>query len=225
MVPADIEELGRALAVHGLIVRGGFHPEPEDAVPGDPGALVMVGNAGPAMWDVFARLRDRYADQMNPLDAWITDTVGEVARNVGAEALFPFGGPPYLPFQRWARRAGPVHPSPVGVLVHPDFGLWHAYRAALAFAEQLELPAPDRRPARCETCADKPCLSACPVGAFDGDGYDVPACVGHITEADTGDCMGRGCAARDACPIGRDYIYEPDQAAFHMAAFAAAQRG
>ena len=82
MVPADIEELGRALAVHGLIVRGGFHPEPEDAVPGDPGALVMVGNAGPAMWDVFARLRDRYADQMNPLDAWITDTVGEVCEKV-----------------------------------------------------------------------------------------------------------------------------------------------
>jgi len=225
VVPADIEGLRAALAAHGLIVRGGFHPESDDAVPAGPGTLVMVGNAGPDMWDAFASVRARYADRANPLDAWIADAVGEVARDVGAEAFFPFGRPPHLPFQRWARRAEPVHPSPVGVLIHPDYGLWHAYRAALAFAERLELPAPDRRPAPCETCAEKPCLAACPVGAFDGDAYDVPACTGHITAADRGDCMGRGCAARHACPIGRDYAYVPEQAAFHMAAFAAAQRG
>jgi hypothetical protein len=219
VVPADIEGLRAALAAHGLIVRGGFHPESDDVVPGDPGALVMVGNAGPDMWNAFASVRARYADRANPLDAWIADAVGEVARDVGAEAFFPFGRPPHLPFQRWARRAEPVHPSPVGVLIHPDYGLWHAYRAALAFAERLELPAP------CETCAEKPCLAACPVRAFDGDAYDVPACTGHITAADRGDCMGRGCAARHACPIGRDYAYVPEQAAFHMAAFAAAQRG
>ncbi len=219
----DIADIEPKLAVHGLILRGGFHPEPEDGVAGE--TLVMIGNAGPAMWDAFKAVGDRYADRANPLDAWITDTVGEVARVVGAEALFPFGGPPHLPFQRWARRAEPVHASPVGVLIHPDYGLWHAYRAALAFAERFELPAPDRRPAPCETCAEKPCLAACPVGAFDGEGYDVPACTGHITGAGSGDCMGRGCAARHACPVGRNFAYVPDQAAFHMAAFAAAQSG
>ena len=219
----DIADIERKLAVHGLILRGGFRPESEDGVVG--GTLVMVGNAGPAMWAAFAAARDRYADHANPLDAWIAETVGAIARDAGGEALFPFGGPPHLPFQRWAQRAEPVHPSPVGVLIHPDYGLWHAYRAALVFAEKLDMPAPDRRPAPCETCADKPCLSACPVGAFDGVAYDVPACVGHITAADSGNCMSRGCAARHACPVGREYAYAPAQAAFHMRAFAAAQRG
>jgi hypothetical protein len=31
--------------------------------------------------------------------------------------------------------------------------------------------------------------------------------------------MGEGCRARRACPVGRDYRYAPDQAAFHMRPF------
>lgn len=217
--PADIE---RRLAAHGLIVRGGFHPEPADNVPGAPGTLVLVGNAGPAMWSAFDAARAGYANHGNPLDAWVADAVGAVAERVGATPLYPFGGPPFLPFQRWARRAEPVHPSPLGVLIHPEYGLWHAYRGALAFAGMLDLPPADLRPSPCDSCADRPCLSACPVDAFDGETYDVPACVAHIAGADRADCMGRGCAARRACPVGRDYVYAPAQAAFHMDAFAAA---
>lgn len=212
-----------ALAAYGLIARGGFHPVTDDNVPGNPATLVLVGNAGPDMWAAFNRARGDYGDRTDSLDAWITDVLNGVATAVGATPLFPFGGPPHLPFQRWAQRAEPVHPSPVGVLIHPDFGLWHAYRGALAFAEKLELPPPDRRPSPCDSCADKPCLSACPVHAFDGAAYDVPACVGHITGPDSGDCMSQGCLARRACPVGRAYIYEPAQADFHMRAFAGAQ--
>jgi hypothetical protein len=214
-----------ALASHGLIARGGFHPVSADNVPGDPATLVMVGNAGPDMWAAFGGARADYADDANPLDAWTTDVLNAVSADVGATPLFPFGGPPHLPFQRWAQRAEAVHPSPVGVLIHPEFGLWHAYRGALAFSEKLELPQPDARQSPCDSCADKPCLSVCPVSAFDGAAYDVPACVGHITNADSGDCMGLGCQARRACPVGRAYIYGPAQAEFHMRAFTGAQAG
>ena len=70
-----------------------------------------------------------------------------LAPGFGATALFPFGGPPWLPFQRWAMKADCVTASPLGILIHPDFGLWHAYRGALAFAEQLDLP-PSAAPAK-----------------------------------------------------------------------------
>ena len=210
-----------ALAAYGLIPRGGFHPLPEDGVPGE--TLVLVGNAGPHMWTAFEAAGGNDAGQPNPLDTWISDALKQVATALGATPLFPFGGPPHLPFQRWAQRAEPVHPSPVGVLIHPQFGLWHAYRGALAFAEKLDLPAQAAAPSPCDSCADKPCLTACPVTAFDGAAYDVPACVEHITGPDTGDCIGRGCRARRACPIGREYIYAPAQAGFHMWAFARAQ--
>lgn len=220
----DIAAIERPLAELGMIARGAFHPERDDDVPGDPGTLVLVGNAGPGMWGAFEAARKRRRDSANPLDDWIRDTLTGIACELGATPLFPFDGPPFLPFQRWAQRGGPVHASPLGILIHPDYGLWHAYRGALAFAERLDLPPPDTRPSPCETCADKPCLSACPVDAFGPDGYDVPACIAHIAVEAGADCMELGCRARRACPVGTGYVYEPDHAAFHMAAFRAANR-
>jgi len=116
-------------------------------------------------------------------------------------------------------RAGGVHPSPVGALIDPQFGLWHAYRGALAFSDKRPLPPPDKRPSPCTACDAKPCLTACPVNAFGPESYDVPACTGHLSRPDGADCLDFGCRARHACPVGQDYRYPPDQARFHMEAF------
>ncbi len=221
----DIDDIAKFVTRHGLIVRGGFHPVADDMVPGDPATLVLVGNAGPAMWQAFEATwtTGQYASSANPLDDWVRDVLTGTAAALGATPLFPFGGPPHLPFQRWAQRADAVAPSPLGVLIHPEFGLWHAYRGALAFAEPLDLPPRDTRRRPCESCADRPCLSACPVDAFGLDGYDVPVCVSHLSAAAGADCLDLGCRARRACPVGREYVYEPAHAAFHMAAFRGAQ--
>jgi hypothetical protein len=210
------DDIIRALEPHGLIARGGFHPAAEDEVPGDPGTLVLVGNVGPAMWRVF---RATAAAGPDPLDNWTRRVVGEAATALGATALFPFGGPPYLPFQRWGARTEGLEASPLGVLIHPEYGLWHAYRAALAFGPRLALPQQTIRPSPCASCVDRPCLDACPVGAFSAAGYDVPACVSLLRSAGGEDCMSRGCQARRACPVGPDFVYDADHAAFHMAAF------
>ncbi len=211
-----------ALAEAGLAALGAFHPEPDDTVPPlsdgrATGSLVLAGNVGGPMWRAFSA--DRDAQERNPLDAWSRRVLEPIAERFGGAALFPFGGPPYLPFQRWARRAGPYAPSPIGPLIHPDYGLWHAFRGALAFSHRLALPPPDTRPSPCESCADKPCLATCPVGALRPGGYDVPACVAHISTPAGEDCIALSCRARRACPIGRIYTYPPKQSRFHMAAF------
>lgn len=208
----------------GFTPRGAFHPGEDGDVPplahGRPtGTLVLAGNAGPAMWRAFAAsdiARDGKADA---LDRWTRAALERIAAGIGATALFPFGGPPYNPFQRWAQRAEAVHPSPIGPLIHPDYGLWHAYRGALAFAEKLDLPPRDDRPSPCESCADRPCLATCPVGAFTEKRYRVKDCAAHIASDAGEDCMTRSCRARRACPIGRDYTYGPEQSRFHMGAF------
>lgn len=175
------------------------------------------------MWRAFSAsgVAERDGD---PLDTWSTRVVGELGHGLGAMPLFPFGGPPYLPFIRWAQRAEPVWPSPIGPLIHADYGLWHAYRGALGFPEHIELPVQVSRENPCLSCRDQPCLSTCPVGAFSPGAYDVPACVAHIESAAGSDCMEQGCRARRACPVGVDYHYPPAQAAFHMQAFARARR-
>jgi hypothetical protein len=224
----DLAIIAAALGAYGLIPRGGFRPEPGDGVPplgdGRPArTLVMVGNRGPAMWRAFAA-GPEFGTAPDPLNRWSARVIGGLAAEWGATALFPFGGPPHLPFVAWAKRAEPVAESPLGILIHPDYGLWHAYRGALAFAEEIAVPPRANRPRPCDDCADRPCLSACPVGAFTTAGYDVAACADHIGAPAGADCMAESCRARRACPVGRDYRYGPDQARFHMVHFLEARR-
>lgn len=224
MATISYETITAALEAHGLRPRGAFHPEPSDAVPAlsngqAVATLVLAGNAGPDLWPLFNKSPE-YADgAADPLNRWSTRVLSALAEELGAEALFPFTGPPYRPFIAWAKRAEAVTESPLGMLIHPDYGLWHAYRGALAFAEPLDLPAKDARPSPCLTCQDKPCLSACPIDAFSGTAYDVAACVEHISTAAGLDCLDSACRARRACPIGREYLYDAAQARFHMDAF------
>lgn len=215
-----IIDIERRLIESGLSVRGAFHPVVGDGVPplasGAPThTVVLAGNAGPHMWGRYAVAR---AESELTLDAWSEIVLTDLAERLEACAVFPFKRP-YLPFQRWATRAEACHASPLGLLIHPDYGVWHGYRGALLFAQELELIEPDRRPSPCASCADRPCLSACPVGAFFDAGYDVPACARYLGTAPEPACMNIGCLARHACPAGRDYRYLPEQARFHMLSF------
>ncbi|HJO74763.1 MAG TPA: ferredoxin [Rhodospirillales bacterium] len=224
----DFADINAALAGTGLITRGGFHLEAGDIPEGFSEAaatVVLIGNAGPEMWAAFAAQTtpEERDNDANPLDDWTRETLEKAARGLGCRALFPFTGPPYYPFQQWALKGGGVFVSPTGPLIHPQFGLWHAYRGALVFEQRLALAVPPRASSPCAACADKPCRGACPADAFATGGYDVPACVGHVASAAGTDCRDSGCLARRACPVGREYLYAPDQAQFHMAKYLKAQ--
>lgn len=217
-------ELERQAIGLGLRLRGGFHVAPEDGVPpvgaDRPAAtLVLLGSIGGSLWPAFSASPELADGLDHPLDRWSRRVIGGWAERLGALPLFPFGGPPYLPFQRWAARAEPLAPSPLGLFIHPDHGLWHAYRGALAFAEPLEVPPLVPRPSPCEGCAARPCLTACPVGAFSRKGYDVQGCAAHISVPAGRDCLQGGCLARRACPVAPELAYETAQAGLHMRAF------
>lgn len=200
---------------------GWFAPRPEDGVPGMARFVILIGNAGPGIFLRFARERDPQRDR---IDDWTRDSVSYLASDLDAVALFPFDTPP-RPFLTWARRAGAGHVSPLGLNIHPRYGLWHAYRAALLFPVAFDLPSPSAGAHPCHACTEKPCLRACPVGAFDGRSYDAAACARHIAMPQGTDCMSRGCLARHACPVGQGFAYAPAQAQFHMRAFLAARQG
>lgn len=223
-----LEDLAVAAGGQGLLLRGGFHCRPEDLVPALPdgrlaASVVLLGNAGGSLWPAFSTSPEFQDGIPDPLDRWSARVIAALAERYGAAALFPFGGPPYHPFQRWALRAENLASSPLGMLIHPTYGLWHAYRGALAFAVELSLPPRADTTSPCEACAEKPCLEACPVGAFDESGYNVPACVKHLASDAGRDCMTDSCLARRACPVGQGYHYEAAQAGFHMEVFLAAR--
>jgi hypothetical protein len=224
-----LAQLEDALRPHGMRLRGGFAPAAgdlvPDAAPGQPArALLLIGNIGGAMWQPFAAsdARMRHAD--HPMDRWTAEMLDPIAARMGARALYPSDGPPYHPFQRWAARAEPVAVSPLRIFIHPTYGLWHAYRAAFVFGEEVALTPPVATPSPCPTCAGQPCLSTCPVGAFTRDGFDDKSCARHVDGPHGADCRDNGCLARRACPVGQDFAYPPAQMAFHMEAFLAPRR-
>jgi hypothetical protein len=185
----------------------------------DVATIALLGLAGARGWAVFENSPEARDERADPLDRWSRRVVGALAAELGAQALYPFGGPPHWPFQRWARRAEPMHASPLGLLIHPVYGLWRGYRGALALAEPIEIPPQGAAASPCETCLTRPCLSACPVNAFSADGYDVAACAAHLRREVGRPCLEGGCLARRACPVGAEYAYMPAEATFHTRAF------
>lgn len=211
-----LEEIEARLAPNHLTVFGGFRPGAEDDAPAGCETLLMLGPREPGFWD-HVTAEPEFADGApDPLDRWSRRVIGRLACDLGAKAVFPFGGPPYRPFIRWAERTGRARVSPVTLLVHDTAGLMVSYRGALALRDRLALPVPP--PAPCGPCP-QPCVTACPVGALDASGYDVEACHAFLETEGGQDCLARGCRVRRACPVSETYGRRPEQSAFHMRSF------
>lgn len=221
----DIDEIAAALATHGLILRGGFNFDALEPAPfglsGFPAkSVLLVGQAGPAPWLHFLRWRQSQSEGLkNPLDTWSQEVIGKVAAAFGARAVSP-SDRPYLPFQQWAMRAEGLSPSPLGILMHPEYGLWHAYRGALLFDVEISIQVPEKSIHLCDACVGKPCMKACPVNAYSSAGFAYQECLGHVRGANGAPCRTGGCLDRNACPFGMAYRYPAEVQAFHMASFA-----
>ena len=220
----SLDDIARSADAVGLELRGAFNPAPEDGVPAQldgcaTGTLVLLGWIGSTRWPAFANSPEAQDGLPDPLDRWSSRVVGGLASLFNAVAIFPFGSPPRINFQHCGRKAEPVHPSPVGVLIHPDHGPWHCYRGALALADRLDCHPVEARPSPCDSCTDRPCLSACPVGAFSPGRYDLAACSTHLNGPGGDDCVTFNCAARGACPVGAEFRYSAEQSTFHMRNF------
>jgi hypothetical protein len=206
-----------ALADHALILLGGFQAVPEDALPDGTRTLLLVGPRQPGFWPHLTAQTEWRDGTPDPVDRWSRRVIGRIACDLGAKALFPFGGPPHRPFYTWALRSGRVWSSPVRLLVHDEAGLMVSFRGALALKERVDLPPPPPLP--CDRCAGQPCRTACPAGALTDAGYDLPACHAWLDTAPGQDCMTAGCAVRRACPVSARHARMQEQSAYHMRQF------
>jgi hypothetical protein len=216
-----IDRLVQRAELVGLAVRGAFHPNPDEfkELRGmEPGTVVLLGFTGSLQWPRFAASAEAADGLPHPLDRWSRRVIGELAIEFNARDVYPSGSP-ILPFQRLASRCESVHPSPIGLLIHTEWGLWHAYRGALIFPQRLTLSGLASTVSPCHSCQEKPCLHTCPVGAFNAGRFDLHLCARHVASEAGSDCRELGCRARRACPVGSQFGYVAEQAQFHMRAF------
>lgn len=212
------DRVKEAAEAAGLIVMGALDVDATGAKGLSGGSLILLG-AGAEFWPVFTQSAEAQDGAPDPVDRWSLRVIGGLAATRGATAYFPFGGPPYASFIDWALKSGRAFTTPVGMMVHDRVGMMISYRGALHFADPIALPEAIG-PSPCDSCVQRPCLSACPVGALAGDhAYDVPRCHEFLDSPAGQSCMMAGCAVRRACPISRGAGRRPAQSAHHMRSF------
>lgn len=201
------ESLAKLLDQHALLVAAGLHDG------GD--TIWLIAPDTRRFWEHLSTQPEAQDGEPDRVDRWSARVLPQIATACDAQAILPFGGPPWHPFLRWATESGTIWQSPVGPLIDAQMGMWISFRGALRQRGHHQLP--DSAETPCPTCT-KPCQSACPIGAL-GDGpYDVAACRRHIASPDGIACRS-GCLVRHACPVGREFALPPAHGAHHMAAF------
>jgi hypothetical protein len=215
-----LPQLNEALQPLGLVVIGWFKmTNGPSELTGKSAAL--IGNRATPMWQAFKSSGFDEDGAANPLDRWTKQSIAPIAKEQGATALYPFldGYDQHWPFQQWASAATGFKQSPLGLLIDPEFGLWHAFRTVLVFDEQFDIPelAVNQHP--CDTCVEKPCLTTCPVAAISAGQFDANICIDHVLSERDKTCGRTGCIARNSCPVGQEHAYDSEQQVFHMRAF------
>lgn len=217
------KDIDRELSAFGLRIRGVKVFDKTTPIEGvDAKCVALIGHIGGENWDHFQAwwTQDRNKELEHPLDAWSKEIINPLARKHNGVAVFP-SDEPYYPFQNWALESELLSKSLINLLISGDFGTWHGYRGAIAFEEKLDFACRENLALDiCATCVDKPCLSACPVGAFSGDDFLYSDCQSYLkTKEGEASCMMDGCSARNACPYGVEHKYKSPQVKFHMRAF------
>jgi hypothetical protein len=102
-----IEGILAAITEAGLVPRGALRLEERERLGelANIRTVALAGFAGRDGWDAFAKSPEAADGAAHPLDRWSQRVIEALARELGAKALFPFGGAPFWPFQQWARRA------------------------------------------------------------------------------------------------------------------------
>lgn len=182
-----------------------------------PGArLVLLGQAGRLLWDQMVAEGIAGPD---PCDEYSRRTVERwlATTHPDADHEIVYPGAARLPLVRLAGEAGWGRPSPLGLTIDPHYGPWIAHRIAFVTDAPLEPTVRVARPHPCDSCPDRPCVAACPVGAVDAvDGLDLDACAAHRV-APRSSCELR-CLAREACPVGAEHRYGDEQMRHHYGA-------
>ena len=208
------DTLIRAAKAQHLACFGMLHTVPEDSL--GTGTILLFGPDEPGFWPHVQAAPEFQDGRDNPMDRWSHRVISALAAKAGGQPLFPFGRPA-RPFIGWALRSGQAFVSPASLLVHAKAGLFVSYRGAVLLPDVLPLAEPAQSP--CDTCVDKPCLSACPPRALTKKGYDLSTCHAFLDTTPGNACMSQGCAVRRSCPLTRNYPRMDEQSAFHMKAF------
>ena len=174
------------------------------------GQLLVFGHGGKKLWQSI----DSHSDKANPIDDYSVACIMDFLARIDCDQydiLYPtnmFN----VDLRLLGQRLGWHHDSPLGIGINKTYGTWFAYRVVVAANTNFEITKTHLSVSPCEDCADKPCITHCPVDAV-GDEFNLQACVGE--RAREGSACAYQCLARRACPVGVAHRYDSEQIRYH----------
>jgi epoxyqueuosine reductase len=188
-------------------------------------SIVVIGNGGGGFWRAFtayAAQHTGWSSRENPLDDFTYEVIERHvaaavrSQDVRCVAVYPFmNAGATINFMEAGKLAGLAGPSIIGVVVHPVYGPWIAFRAALLVDAEIDEYGEALGFDPCPACTTRSCISACPAAAVTFPaGWDIPKCLTHRVEVEA-DCAPR-CHARVGCVLGPNHRYPDDELAYHQ---------
>ena len=175
--------------------------------------LVVIGHAGRRLWEVLADERQGTPDPVDTFSIRHTTCFAETyLQDEAWQLLYP--ADIFFPLNELGELAGWGKASPLFLGIHPEYGLWWAYRTVFLTSLALPVSAPAAQAHPCDSCLSKPCISACPASALSvAEAFNVYACADYRAQSES--YCGRQCIARQACPVGKAHQYTREQINYH----------
>lgn len=173
----------------------------------------LTGMGGTKFWHV---LQQQTGLGEHPVDEFSEKITRQwLAEYMGNPPLFWLYPADYLiPLQTLGEYAGWAFPSPLGLGISPVYGVWFAYRSAFLLRGDFPEVREPIQTSPCDSCEEKPCLTACPAAAVRGvHQFNISACCQHRLSPGSS-CADR-CLSRLACPVAPEHRYSLAQIQYH----------
>lgn len=219
MLPSWLQDILHPLHALGLNVVGITDGKPHQDLLPECQSAVVLGNGGTTLWENFVADITAHPEHLSrhqhPFDDFVhraiqaADPSPPDSRRWIRCAAEPEA---FVDFRPLAQGAGLGFASQLGLLIHPEYGLWMGLRAVLLTTESLPHLKAVMGTSPCDACTDKPCIAACPAGAVQPSGWQVKICAQF--HQDSIDCHGR-CHSRLSCPLGTVHRHSDLQHLYH----------
>lgn len=181
----------------------------------DPRGVLLLAASGTEVWRSMRESGHAKGD--NPVDDYSRDLVCRVlSEHFGGRSFdIAYPGAGVAPLMALGEYLNWTWPSPLGLGIHGERGLWFAWRVLV----RIDLDVPSTTPvvseSPCLSCKTQDCVSACPAGAVSIDeSFELNRCFDFRVKENS-PCAA-SCLSRLACPVAREHQYDPRQFEYHQ---------